>query len=672
MSIALKAEHQDLAESGFSRYCQSFSQGIRPDPPLWVDEWADKHMVIPASLGSAEPGRYRLSRTPFARDVMRALSPEHPARRVVVKGASQLLKTQVGLNWICALIAGAPANMIMLQPTDKLAKRVASRFDKTVAAVPQMQGRVADKRSRDSRNTADTKEFRGGTLWILTGRSASNLSEASARYVYADEVDRILRELKGEGDPIALLEKRQATYGRKGKGYYTSSPTEEGSSRIEELYRSGNQHQLQVPCPHCGSMQALEWENAFADIEKGIAWMVCIENGCIIEESSKPWMLARHEWVAQAKGDGQTWSYEINYLYAPLGWDSWLRLHQEHAEALSAQEKGDTEKMQVFVNTRLARVWSQKKSRVEPQALKDKAEDYPRGIAPDGALMVTAAADVQGNRIELQIAGWGPGPGGLEKWIIDTHIFYGDPTLHAVWDELDQVLCTPIKHASGSTLYIRAAAIDSGDGDSTDEVYAFVKKRKHRYVSGQLQKLIAVKGSSQSKKPIIAGKPSKTEVNQRGKPVPGSAEVWMVGTDTAKDWILNRLALPNQVVIHTSKDFPIEFYEQLLSETKVTKWKSGRKFKVYEPIKKGIRNEQLDMAVYNLACAHHLGIPTYTEKRWEKMREELLQQQIDLMSELMLSPAPSTPIAPVIPSASPPETAKKTISEGFGSSDWNL
>ena len=216
MSSAHKAEYQDLSENGFSRHCQAFSQGIKPDPALWVDEWADKYMVIPASLGAAEPGRYRLSRTPFAKDVMRALSPEHPAEYVVVKGASQLLKTQVGLNWICALIYGAPANMIMLQPTEKLAKRVSARVDKTIEAVPQVGNRVASKRSRDSKNTADTKEFKGGTLWILTGRSASNLSEASARYVYADEVDRILRELKGEGDPISLLRKRQATYGRKG------------------------------------------------------------------------------------------------------------------------------------------------------------------------------------------------------------------------------------------------------------------------------------------------------------------------------------------------------------------------------------------------------------------------------------------------------------------------
>jgi len=622
------AERNDQALSGWDFYTTAFQSGLLPDPALWVDEWADQHMVIPPELGSAEPGRYRLSRTPFAKDVMRALSPEHPARRVVVKGASQLLKTQVGLNWICAMIAGSPANTIMLQPTDKLAKRVSSRFDKTAAAVKVVAERVAPKRGRDNRNTLDTKEFKGGTLWILTGRSASNLSEASARYVYADEVDRILRELKGEGDPISLLEKRQATFGRKAKGYFTSSPTEDGASRIEEMYQQGNQHRLFVPCPHCEEMQLLEWDNLYADVAQRKAWMVCTENGCIIEEHAKPWMLERHEWRPQAEGDGETWSYEISYLYAPLGWDSWWKMHQEHTDAEEAMRRGDVEKMQVFKNTRLAQTWTNRVSKIEPKRLKELAEDYRRGTAPDPVTVLTASADIQANRIELQIVGWGQGDNGMEAWLIDAFIFYGDPTLGEVWAELDSVLTTPVQHDSGALLAIRAVCIDSGNGDSTQEVYEFIRKRKSRAIHGQRQTVIAVKGASVYRKPIIAGKPGKVEYNHRGKPVKGGAEVWMIGTDTAKDWIFNRLSLKDKTVIHTSADFELGIYEQILSEAKITRYESGRMKRRYELIKRGSRNEQLDMLVYNLAAAHHLGVPTYTEQRWVRLRNEFTKTPI--------------------------------------------
>lgn len=647
---------KDDTSIGLEAYLGSFQSGLKPDNPLWVDEWSDQHMMIPPSLGSAEPGRYRVSRTPFAKDVMRALSPEHPARRVVVKGASQLLKTQVGLNWACAMIAGAPANMIILQPTDKLAKRVAGRFDKTAEAVAPVRAKLAAKRSRDNRNTIDTKEFRGGTLWILTGRSASNLSEASARYVYADEVDRILRELKGEGDPIALLEKRQSTFGRKAKGYYTSSPTEEGSSRIEDLYRQGNQHRLWVPCPHCQEMQILEWEQLHYDAEAGKAFMACVHNGCVIEESAKPWMLERHEWRAESPGDGETWSYDISYLYAPLGWDSWVKLWQEYSAAKESQEKGDAETMQVFWNTRLARTWTLVSTRVKPDHLKKRAEDYRRGTAPESALIITAAADVQQNRIELQLVGWGPGPTGLEAWIIDTHMVYGDPTLPEVWRELDLILTTPTRHASGALLTPRVVCIDSGDGDSTQEVYEFVRPRKYRLIGGQTQRVIAIKGHSTYKKPILGGKPSKTEYNYRGKPVLGGAEVWMIGTDTAKDWLFNRLALEGQIAIHTSQDFPIELYEQLLSEAKVTRWERGKKTRRYELISRSIRNEQLDMLVYNLAAAHHLGLPTYTAERWQRLISEL--RQADLLSDLTLQ--------------APPPQLKKPSRQSLARDGWEL
>lgn len=665
------------ATPGFEVYRTSFQAGLLPDPPLWVDEWADRHMIIPASLGVAEPGKYRIARTPYAKDIMRVLSPEHPARTVVVKGASQLLKTQVGLNWICAVIVGDPANIIILQPTDKLAKRVSERFDKTAAAIGPVRACVAARKSRDNRNTIDTKDFRGGKMLILSGRSASNLSEATVRYTYADEVDRILRELKGEGDPISLLEKRQSTFGRKAKSYYTSSPTEEGASRIDELYRQGNQHHLWVPCPHCHEYQTLEWENLHSDPETRKAWLVCTHNGCIIDEHAKPWMFERHEWRPQAIGDGATWSYEISYLYAPLGWDSWWKLNQEHREAETAQQQGDAEKMQVFWNTRLARCWAIAAARIQPAELQARAEDYRRGIAPAPVAIITAAADVQGNRIECQIVGWGLGPTGLEAWLIDIQTLYGDPTLPEVWRDFDQLLTTPIRHASGALLIARRVCIDSGDGDSTQEVYEFVRTRKHRLLGGQRQTVLAVKGASVARKPVIAGKPGKVEYSHRGRPIHGGAEVWSIGTDTAKDWLFNRLALSSQIAIHTSQDFPLEVYEQILSEAKVTRWERGKRRRRYELIKRGIRNEQLDMLVYNLAAAHHLGLPTYTAQRWQKLLYDLAQPdlfQVPVPPPGQAAPADEATAPPSqLPKPSkPPARPRPAPAGGFGSSEWHL
>jgi phage terminase large subunit GpA-like protein len=155
-----------MADGGIA-YLAGFGKGIAPDPDLWVDEWSDQYMRIPRGNG-AEPGKYRTSRTPYAREPMRCLSPGHPARRVVAMVASQLLKTQVGINWLSASIHQAPGNMLVLLPSMGLAKRVSGRFGKTIDEVPELRERVAPPRSRDARNTIDTKEFNGGTLYILS------------------------------------------------------------------------------------------------------------------------------------------------------------------------------------------------------------------------------------------------------------------------------------------------------------------------------------------------------------------------------------------------------------------------------------------------------------------------------------------------------------------------
>ena len=167
---------------GAKVYREAYCRGLTPDPELWVDEWADEYMRIPRDTGAAEPGKYRTARTPYAREPMRCLSPAHPCKRVVTKVASQLMKTQIALNWIGALIHMAPSNILTLLPSLALAKRVSSRIGKTIDATPELKARVAANRSRDARNTMDTKEFEGGTLYATTAGSAANLSELSARY----------------------------------------------------------------------------------------------------------------------------------------------------------------------------------------------------------------------------------------------------------------------------------------------------------------------------------------------------------------------------------------------------------------------------------------------------------------------------------------------------------
>ena len=604
--------------NGAEVYREAYFRGLRPDPSLWVDQWADEYMRIPRDTGAAEPGKYRTSRTPYAREPMRCLSPAHPCKRVVTMVASQLMKTQIALNWIGGLIHMVPSNILTLLPSLSLAKRVSSRISKTIKATPVLSERVAANRSRDSRNTMDTKEFEGGSLYVTTAGSAANLAELSARYIYGDEIDRWDVDVGEEGDPIELAETRGSTFGRNAKFYFSSSPTIKGASRIADLFETSDQRYYYVPCPHCGHMQILEWENLHYSADFNVVHYQCAGPECdvLIEEHHKGLMLARGEWRSHAPGDGETIGFHLNALYAPLGWTDWRSLAKQFEKAKKAQNRGDLEPMQVFYNTRLAKVWDSAQEQTKAEVLKERArrETYGLGSMAYRVLMLTASVDVQANRLELMVMGWGVG---MERWVIDYQVIWGDPADDRTWAVLDDKLKVRYPHPCGVGLGILATAVDSG-GHHTDEVYQFCRLRRWRNI-------FAIKGASKPGRPVIAQRPSMVDVTWKGQTERNGAELWFVGTDTAKDWIYNRYPFEDGPgALHFANDLPDDFFDQCVAERKVARYIKG--YKRIEWVKgKAERNEALDLMVYNLAMAHYLGLNRYKEHDWERIRQALAQ-----------------------------------------------
>jgi len=530
--------------------------------------------------------------------------------------ASQLMKTQIALNWIGGLIHMAPSNILTLLPSLGLAKRVSSRIGKTIKATPVLRERIAT--GRDAVNTMDTKEFEGGSLYVTTAGSAANLSELSARYIYGDEIDRWEVDIGEEGDPIELAETRASTFGRNAKFYFSSSPTIKGASRIADLFEGSDQRHYYVPCPDCGHMQILEWERLHYSDDFSTVHYECAGAECdvLIEEHHKGEMLARGEWRAHAEGDGETVGFHLNALYSPPGWMDWRTLAMQFEKAKIAQNKGDLEPMQVFYNTRLAKVWdsAQEQTKAEVLIARARLETYTLGTMPVGVLMLTGAVDVQANRLELMVMGFGVG---MERWVVDHQIIWGDPADERTWAVLDEKLKARYRHPCGVGLAILATGVDSG-GHHTDEVYQFCRVRRWRNI-------FAIKGASKPGRPVIAQRPSMVDVTWKGQTERNGAELWFVGTDTAKDWIYNRYPFPDGPgSLHFANDLPDEFFAQCVAERKVARYVRGHKR--IEWIKgKAERNEALDLMVYCLAMAHYMGINRYQENDWERVRHSLAQ-----------------------------------------------
>ena len=220
---------------GYDLILRTAIEAARPDPELHCDKWAEEFMVLPKS--GPQPGPFRFERSYPARRVHQVLSPGHPCKRVVAKVASQMFKTQTALNWIGSIMHRKPRNILALEPTDTLVKRFSARVATMIRNVPALRERVSAAKSRDSRNTVQAKDFLGdATLYMNTAGSAANLAEVSAPFIYVDEIDRLELNVDGEGDPVELAEARATQYANDCKFFYTSSPSVEGFSKIDELY----------------------------------------------------------------------------------------------------------------------------------------------------------------------------------------------------------------------------------------------------------------------------------------------------------------------------------------------------------------------------------------------------------------------------------------------------
>lgn len=632
----------------------AWAEGFALPPRLSVSEWADEHRVL-AQKNSAEPGRWRTERTPYLRAIMDALSPEHPCEKVTFVAGTQVGKTEAGNNWIGHTIDVDPCPMMVVMPTSSLAKRWSrQRLAPLIADSPGIAAKVAAVRSRDEANTTLLKDFEGGMLVIAGANSAADLRSMPVRKLFKDEIDGYPFDVDGEGDPSALAENRTDTFARR-KILETSTPTTAGFSRVWASFERSNQQRYWVPCPHCGEKQWLKWpqmkwdKDAAGEPLPKTARYCCEHCGALIDEHNKTAMLAGGEWRADKPlADPKHVGFHLSSLYSPLGWRSWASLVAQFVEAKRKADAGDTTLLKAFVNNRLAECWEEQGDKVEQGKLAERAktETYKLGTVPMGALVLVAATDVQGDRLEFKVKALAEGE---ESWVVDYQVLYGDPALDQVWKDLEERIKAPYRHASGKDVYIEACAVDSG-GHHTQQVYAFCRRLAWRRV-------FAVKGASDHNRPIL-GKPSAVEFNYRGQKVKGGAQVWLVGTAAAKGVIYGRLRVetPGPGYCHHSPDLPPEYFEQLTSERLVTRYVKGRaKLEWVKPA--GKRNEALDLDVYCLAAAWFMGVPRWPARRWEELRKRLAP---DLFSQPDTTPAEGAGEASSTPEASPqPGAAQK-------------
>ena len=138
-----------------------------------------------------------------------------------------------------------------------------------------------------------------------------------------------------------------------------------------------------------------------------------------------------------------------------------------------------------------------------------------------------------------------------------------------------------------------------------------------------LAECAGLKGPRQRENMIIT-KPAEKDTTWRGKKLRRGARVWPVGSDTGKDALYQRLALtkPGPGYIHTSSELPDEWYKGLTAETLVRRYVRGRPRSEWV-LKKGQRNEPLDLWVYGYAALAYLNRHRWKVNDWAHLAEQI-------------------------------------------------
>lgn len=581
-----------------------------PPPRLTVSEWADRERRL-SPEASSEPGRWSTARAEYARGIMDAINDPEISQVVVMKG-SQVGWTEIINNAVGYFIDQDPSPMLVIQPTLSIGKAWSNdRLSPMIRDSPCLARAFDAVKSRDRNNTQLYKKFPGGHVTIAGANSPASLSSRPIRCVLADEVDRYPASAGNEGDPLSLAYKRTATFWNR-KRLAGSTPTTAGVSRIEEAFEESDQRRFMVACPDCGAEQFFKWSHfKWTGRDSSSARYACEGCGVLLDDAQRAEMVATGYWKATAPFNGIA-GFHVWQAYSP-----WVPAADMVDEFLSAGENQD--RLRVFINTCLGETWKIKGDAPEWQRLYDRAEDYKIGTVPTGAVFLTAGIDVQQNRIEVSIWGWGKR---LESWLIDHRVIEGDPWGESVWAALDALISETWKHDGGALLTLSKVAIDSGY--ATTQVYAWAKRQQQRLV-------IVVKGVERGSAGV--GVPSQVDVAPDGnkKRKRRGAVIWPVvgGIFKAEVYGFLRLNPPTREsgdgyppgFVHLGK-FSDEVFKQLTAEQLVTRVHKFRRRTEWEKTRE--RNEVLDCRVYARAAAAVFGIDRFGDSHWTQLESHLV------------------------------------------------
>ena len=594
---------------------------------MTVSEHAELKRILSAESGASEPGKYHCRRAQYQKGMQDAIL-EPGIEEVTFMTAARLGKTTVLENILGYFVDYDPAPILMIHESDKKAKSWSKiNLQPMINDNPHLKVKFAEEKSRNSDSEILYKSFQGGHLVIGGANTPTSFSSYSMRIVMFEEIDRYPVTVGQEGDPIELGKQRAENFLNR-KFVEDSTPTVKDLSSIEKLWNMSDQRMYFVPCPFCGYKQILIFgaRSQFAHLTNGYLKFVregnkvksvvyvCGNPECRkeISEKYKGRMLKEGEWRKTNPSVKDHAGFWINRLYSP--WSSWKSIVENFFKC-----ERNPEKYRVWVNTTLGETYVDNPSLEISETLLMKQREVYEKI-PLGVVALTVGVDVQDDRVEVAIYGWGKNE---EAWFIERAVIPGSIEDDATQKMIDAFVTRERQYENGFPSRfgqiggVLIVCIDSGD--QTKSVNSYVAERKKK-------RFVTVKGANKPQKVYVAYSHNK----HRQTPLV------IVDTFQGKKMIYHRLnieplkdesgtILPTPRRWHFNMTCDTEFFAQLTAERLETKKIKGYPVQAWV-LPSGKRNEQLDIADYALAGLH-LIVPGGPEKV-----EAFLDRLADIMA----------------------------------------
>lgn len=615
---------------------------LPPDRVSVADYAADRRWL--ANEGGGYVGRWEHDQAPYLVEPMQCLT-SLDWLTVAVLGPGQSGKTSIAENWLLSSVANDPADMLWyMQTDDGLSAYVKSQIDPMIMAHDEL------KRSLGLRAVDDSihfKRFRGMRLEFLSATYANLINKRAPRIV-ADEVDAYPDSL---GDVKVLLDIRRQTYGLESMLLALShcdrarglDPDKDWTDGIASIYADSDRRLWYWPCPHCAGVSSPHPLGRFVmeihydakaplDEIEAAARLLCPHCGALIEDAARRAMNRAGRWV----GEGQTIDRDGTvsgalvrrrcagfwivgamspFMIGGIGGLARARVKAERDYEASGEDQ--TLREVVVKKWGLPYTPPRQVGALDANVIADNADKrLELGKVPAGVRFLTAFVDVQGDRFEILVRGWGVK---AESWIVDFGVVKATPaTSDADWDALLARLDRPYPLADGSgrVMAIRAAGFDSGGapgvtlqaGDAWLRAKARDRIRLYGKISGRdAWSLIPTKGATAFAAARLAV--TYPDTQRKGRLAShGTVPQLIFNPNLFKDDLAGQLAaaIGGAWSVHfpaalKSVEPPHAWFEQLVAERRSP---LGRWDKEHA----GVRNEALDLMVGTHAVARLHGV----------------------------------------------------------------